>query len=242
MTDKEQELKAKEDASHISAKLRGETMAFALQSAVCNLGANLFEPYVSYRIQKHYAHDDPALTGNYTQNLVGEFAGDMLGAGALMLAELVFPEQLHGASRKIRSWLDPLYSSVAHQVFAKEKDSPDYEKKIEEWKTFQERNLVRSSIVASVGLAGNLATQKLLLGNPSSLKVVFAGKLASTALTTALGLTARLAFPKQMKRIDNWVGDTVFKPWLEDKTIEQDKPEQHTERLRRQEELLGMAR
>lgn len=199
----------------VTAQLRGETMAYALQSAVLNLGANFFEPYINYRVQKHYSAKDGA--GNYTQNLAGEFAGDIIGASTLMLAEAVCPEQLHACTRTLRSWVDPLYTSVAHRVFAKEKDSPDYEQKVEKWKTFQERNLVRSAIIATAGIAGNVATQKLVIGNPSPTRLIFAGKLVSTALTTTLGLSARLAFPEQMKGIDKWVGKNIFTPMLKDK-------------------------
>lgn len=221
------------DPNTVSSQLRGETMAFALQSAFYNLGANFFEPYINYRVQKHYSKNDPSISGNYTQNLAGEFAGDVIGASTLMLAEALAPEQLHAATRKLRSWVDPLYTSVAHRVFEKEKNSPDYEKKVEEWKTFQERNLVRSAIVATAGIAGNLATQKWVIGNPSPTKVIFAGKLISTALTTTIGLGVRLAFPQQMKSVDTWVGEKVFKPWLSDKKVEGDKsrPTSHVDRL-----------
>lgn len=197
----------------VTSQLRGETMAYALQSAVHNLGANLFEPYINYRVQKSYSRKG----GSYTQNLAGEFAGDIIGASTLMLAEAVCPEQLHACTRTMRSWVDPLYTSVAHKVFAKEKDSPDYDQKIEKWKTFQERNLARSAIIATAGIAGNIATQKLVIGNPAPTKIIFIGKLISTALTTTLGLSARFAFPEQMKSADKWMSKNIFAPMLKDK-------------------------
>lgn len=197
----------------VTAQLRGETMAYALQSAVHNLGANFFEPYINYRVQKSYSQKG----GSYAQNLGGEFAGDIIGASTLMLLEAVCPEQLHSCTRTMRSWVDPLYTSVAHKVFAKEKDSPDYEQKIEKWKTFQERNLARSAIIATAGIAGNIATQKLVIGNPAPTKLIFVGKLISTALTTTLGLTARFTFPDQMKNADKWMAKNIFAPMLKDK-------------------------
>lgn len=209
----------------VSAQFRGETMAYAVQSAVYNLGANFFEPYINYRVQKHYSkHDASHATGNYTQNLAGEFAGDIIGASTLMLAEALCPEQLHACTRKMRKWADPLYTSIAHKVLSDEKNSPDYEEKIEKWKTFQERNLARSVIIATAGIAGNIATQKLVIGNPSPTKLIFAGKLISTALTTTLGLGARLAFPNQMSSVDNWMSKNIFAPALKDKTLPDENP------------------
>lgn len=213
--------KENKESAPITAQLRGETMAYAVQSAVYNLGANFFEPYVNYRVQKYYSQHNPSHpgAGNYTQNLAGEFAGDIIGSSTLLLAEAICPEQLHSCMRTVRSWVDPLYTSVAHRVFAKEKDSPDYEQKIEKWKTFQERNLVRSAIIATAGIAGNVATQKLVIGNPSPTKLIFAGKLISTALSTSIGLGVRLAFPDQMKGMDKWMSKNIFAPMLKDKVM-----------------------
>lgn len=204
----------------VTAQMRGETMAFAAQSALYNLGANFFEPYINYRVQKHFSGGDalhPKAYGNYTQNLAGEFAGDIIGASTLMLAEAICPEEYHRFARKARGLIDPLYTSVAHVVFAKERTAPDYDKKVEDWKTFQERNLVRSAVIATTGILGNVATQKLVIGNPSPTKLIFAGKLISTALTTTLGLTARLAFPEAMKGMDSWMGKTIFEPMMDNK-------------------------
>ncbi|MBY0407872.1 MAG: hypothetical protein K2Q01_09275, partial [Rickettsiales bacterium] len=128
-----------------SAQLRGEIMAFAAQSALFNLGANFVEPYINFRIQKYYAGPEDATHhpkyGNYTQNLAGEFAGDISGAATLIAAELLIPDQLHSMSRRFRKFVDPLYDSVAHRVLAPHKGEPDYQKQVDEWKTFQERNL-----------------------------------------------------------------------------------------------------
>jgi hypothetical protein len=206
---------ADKKAPPVTAQLRGETMAYALQSAVHNLGANFFEPYINYRVQKSYSQKG----GSYTQNLLGEFAGDITGASALILAEAVCPKQLHTCTRTMRSWVDPLYTSVAHKVFAKEKNLPGYDQKIEKWKTFQERNLVRSAIIATAGIAGNIATQKLVIGNPAPTKLIFVGKLISTTLTTTLGLTARFYFPEQMKNADKWIAKNFFAPVLKDKVV-----------------------
>lgn len=220
----------------ISAQLRGETMAYAVQSAFYNLGANIFEPYVNYRIQKYYAGRDPSNAGNYgnyTQNLAGELAGDLAGAGALMFAESFFPEQLHTVTRRLRSWVDPLYTSVAHKVLAKEAARPDYDQVVEKWKTYQERNLVRSAIIATAGIAGNLLTQKAIVGNPAPTKLIFAGKLVSTLLTTTLGLSVRMGFPEQTKAMDKWIGQRVFAPMLKDKGTLQEpvQPSTHVDKL-----------
>ncbi|GEM_PF-1996979 len=209
----------KEHIPPVSPQLRGEAMSYAVQSAVYNLGANFFEPYINYRVQKHYSqnnftHPD---AGSYKQNLVGEFVGDIAGSSTLILAEALCPEQLHSMTRKIRSWVDPVYVSVAHKIFSADKDHPDYEQKIKEWTTFQERNLVRSAIIATAGIAGNIATQKLLLGNPAPTKLILAGKLISTTLTTSIGLTTRIAFPEQIQSVDNWMSKNIFAPLMKEK-------------------------
>jgi len=227
----------KEKTVTITAQDRGETMAYALQSGVYNLAANLYEPYISYRIQRHYAppHSKPTSYGNYTQNLAGEFAGDIIGAGTLMVAEAFIPEQLHTFTRSLRSKIDPLYSSVAKHVFSKQLNSPDYEQKVKEWKDFQERNLVRFMIMASASILGNDAVQKHLLNNPSPTGLVVAGKLASRALTMGVGLTARMAFPDHFDRTDEWIGKKLFAPMMDSKQIDlsDDPPPAvtHAERL-----------
>lgn len=213
-----------DDDNHIPAQLRAETMAYALQSGVYNLAANFFEPYISYRVQRHFAgstkNNNQANYGNYTQNLAGEFAGDIFGASSLMMAEAFVPEQFHAASRQIRKWVDPVYEQLAQRVLSDHKAEPDYRLQVEEWKTFQERNLVRSGFVAATGMAGNIIAQKTLIGNPSPTSLIFKGKLASTALTTVLGLASRLAFPSQISKMDSWIGKKMFTAILDDKRID----------------------
>lgn len=225
----------------VSSQVRGEVMAFAVQSAVCNLGANIFEPYINYRVQKHFAKpgtDSQTPThGNFAQNLGGELVGDLSGAATLMVAELLFPKELHSASQAFRKCVDPAYDVAARRVLAKQAKEPDYEKKVLEWKTFQERNLVRSLIVATGGIAGNLATQKLLLGNPSPTGLIFSGKMLSTSLTTALGLCVRLAFPEQMNALDEKISRKFFVPFLSKKTdpsapAGKDGDRSHADRIR----------
>lgn len=220
----------------VSAELRGETMAYAAQSAVYNLAANFFEPYVGYRIQKRFSGSKlshPEKHGNYTQNLVGEFAGDITGASTLLLSEALFPKQLHSLTRKIRSCVDPMYASLAHIALSDQKSAPDYTQQIDQWKTFQERNLARSVVIAAGAIAGNVATQKLLIKNPSPTRVIFGGKLLSSALTTALGLAVRFVFPNQTRNMDQWIGRNVFAPALEDKVIGDDntRPASHAEKV-----------
>lgn len=214
-----QDGKTPEDKKIVTSQLRGETIAYAVQNGVYNLAANFVEPYISYQAQKLYSgHKRNAQYGNYTQNLAGEFAGDLIGCSALILAETMIPKQLHTFARGARGWVDPLYTSVAHRVFAREKAEPDYEQKVEQWKTFQERNLVRSLIMTTAGIAGNVATQKMMLGNPSPTGVVFTGKLLSATLTTAFGLGLRMAFPEKLKSVDNWMGRKIA-PMLQEKHL-----------------------
>lgn len=225
------------DKDTVPSQLRGETVAYAVQTGAYNLVANFFEPYINYHIQKHYSGADKinkGVHGSYVQNLLGEFSGDVIGAGTLIAAETLIPNQLHDCTGAIRKAIDPIYTSVAHRVFASEKGTPDYEQKVEEWKLYHERNFARSAIMATAGLAGNVALQKTLINNPSPTKVIFAGKLASTALTTALGLTARFAFPEKMQNVDTWMSRNIFMPYLSDSDRQADGNTRHTEMLDRQ--------
>lgn len=216
----------------ITAQQRGETIAYALQGCVYNLAANLFEPYINYRLQKHYGKD--AQHGSYGQNLGGEIAGDLSGAGALILAETFMPNQFHCFMRDAARWVDPIYERAAHVALAKEKDSPDYQQKVDNWKAFQEKNLVRSTIMLTAGITGNLAAQKLLFGNPSPTSLIFKGKLLSLSITTAIGLISRLTFPEQMKALDKKIGEQ-FAPAMKDKEIpatpSEDGMDSHVARL-----------
>jgi hypothetical protein len=229
-----------QDTSTVTAQVRGETVAYALQSGLFSLAANIYEPYVNLLVQKKYAkkyrYDAPTgqRYGTYGQNLTGELVGDLTGAGSLILAEAIAPEELHRFTRGTRKLIDPLFTSVAHSVFNDEKGQPDYDKKVEQWKLFQERNFVRSGIIAGTGMAGNLITQKLLMRNPSPTGVIFAGKAISTAITTVLGLTARFTFPDQMKSMDSWISKRYLAPHLEDKELDGDNAETHVSTLRSQ--------
>ena len=214
-----------QDNNTVSAQVRGETVAYAMQSGLFSIGANIYEPYINLLVQKRYSkkhnYDAPAgkRYGTYGQNLTGELVGDLTGAGTLILAEAVAPEALHRFTRGARKFIDPLFESVAHVVFCDEANMPDYDRKVEQWKTFHERNFVRSGIIASTGIAGNLLTQKLIMQNPSPTKVIFLGKALSTSITTALGLCTRFAFPNQMKSLDSWISKKYLAGKMEDKDL-----------------------
>ena len=199
----------------VSNQLRGEAMAFAAQSAVYTLVANTFEPYISYRVQRHYAMRDPKHIekhGNYSQNLAGELIGDLTGAATLVGLEALCPGPLHYCTRQFRQAIDPLYDSVARWVFKDKKNEPDYQKTVDEWKLYQERNLARSLVVSICGVACNIAAQKYLVGNPSPVKLILLGKAASTAVSTSIGLVARMVFSKQTQAIDRYMAKKIFTP------------------------------
>jgi hypothetical protein len=198
---------------NISVSLRGETMAYALQHAIYNIAANVYEPIIGGWVQRKYS---PGHAGNYKQNFLGEIAGDITGAGALILAEAFASGPLHICTRTMRSWIDPFYTSVAHRVFADQKDNPNYDKLVNDWKIFQERNLVRSALMLGTGIAGNIITQKTLLKNPAPAKIILLGKAASATVTTALGLAIRFAAPDAMKKTDKWLSEKLFIPLLDD--------------------------
>lgn len=219
------------DQNVLPAQARGETVAYALQGGAMNLAANVFEPYIGYRIQKYGAGKDAA-HGNYTQNLAGEIAGDLTGAGTLILAEAICPKQLHACSEAFRRVVDPLYSRIAKVALAREEGKPDYAAKVEQWKDFQEKNLVRSTIMAAGGIIGNLVMQKMVMGNPSPTGLIFLGKLASATLTTSVGLTARFAFPGQMKKVDSWMGRQIA-PMMSDVQISEPM-DSHAARIRQE--------
>lgn len=199
----------------VSNQLRGEAMAFAAQSAVYTLAANTFEPYISYRVQRYYATRDPKHVekfGNYSQNLAGELIGDLTGAATLVGLEAICPGPLHYFTRQFRYAVDPLYDAVAKFVFKDKKDDPNYQKEVNEWKLYQERNLARSLVVSIGGVAGNVAAQKYLVGNPSPTRLILLGKAASTTVSTGIGLVARMMFSKQTKAIDKYMAKTFFTP------------------------------
>src|SRR5690606_2724862 len=116
------------------------------------------------------------------QNLMGEFVGDGAGSVTLIALEAFCPEKYHNFSRNARSWVDPFYDKLARLTIAKDCPDVEYEKKIHDWKDFQERNLVRAGVVGTVGIAANLISQKLFLNNKSPTSVIFAGKAVSTTL------------------------------------------------------------
>lgn len=203
----------------VDPRQRGETMAFAAQNIIYNIGANFLEPYVNLRVQKYYSSHDAShavKAGNYTQNLAGEFAGDLIGSGGLMLAEATAPIALHTCTRTMRGWIDPVCAQVADHAFAGQENDPNYQQEKESWKIAQERTLVRAGIVTAGTVAGNIFTQKMILQNPAPTKVIFIGKLLSSTLTTTLGLAARAMFPSHAQGLDRWMSKKIFTPMFEE--------------------------
>ena len=235
MTHQKEDKKLDQELSQgntISSQQRAETMAYAVQNVIYNLGANLFEPYISFRVQK-YRSDHLASHpkyGNYTQNLVGELSGDIIGASALVAAEAVAPVQLHTLTRGMRKIIDPFYDRAARRQFANIEGAPDYEQKVEQWKLFNERNFVRTSLCAATGIAGNIATQKFILGNPSPASLIFAGKFLSTSVSAAIGLIGRSVFSERTKKMDKWMSG-MLQPLLEEKSMDDGPAPSHVDKL-----------
>lgn len=209
----------------VSAQVRGETMAHALQSGMFNLAANFYESGINVRVQKYYhdkyGHDASKWQryGTFKQNIMGEFAGDLSGMGTLMGLETFVPEQLHTFTRGARRFIDPLFEGVAQRVFAKYEGTPDYRPQIDKWKLFHERNFVRSGIVLAGGLTGNLLTQKLIMENPSPTKVIFMGKMLSSTVTMGLNLAIRFCYADEMKKLDSWMAEKYFSQNMEDRPL-----------------------
>jgi len=202
----------------VAPEHRGDTMAFAVQQVMYNLGGNFFEPYVSSHVQKHFAKNNSHIkAGSYGQNLGGDFAGDIIGASGLMMAEVLAPVPLHTLTRKMRDMIDPVYSTIADHVFSGQKNDPNVAQQKEEWKVAQERSFVRGTLMAVGGITGNIATQKYIIKNPAPAHVIFLGKLASSTITTALGLAIRAVFPSKTQGMDKWMSKKIFTPMFEDK-------------------------
>ncbi|MFW0777150.1 MAG: hypothetical protein ACN2B6_05470 [Rickettsiales bacterium] len=227
----------------ISIQLRSESIAYAMQHGLLSVAANFYEPFINMKVQQSYVerfarHRVPAgwneqnFAGRFGKNFFGEIVGDLSGFGTLVVAEALFPSKLHSCTRAMRAWIDPLYTSVAHRVFADERNDPEYDRKVKQWTTFQEQNLVRSAIMMTAGLVGNVAAQKAVR-NPAPVRAIFLGKLASSAVTTGVGLTTRIAFPDQMKSVDSWLGKNIFSPMINrvEDTMENGAPISHADRL-----------
>ena len=213
--------------NEVPMQLRSETIAYALQGGLGNMLPNFVEAGIGRQFQKyHSTHsaDHPGY-GQYPQLVISEFAGDAIGAGTLIGAELLFPKQLHMFTRKARSWIDPLYTSLGRSILSKDCSQPEFEQKVQDWKTFQEQNFVRSAIMGVARVGGNVAVQKTVMKNPSPSLIILEGKLLSTVLTTVFGLGVRFAFPKHMKDIDKWLAKNVVTPIL-DKDEGQDQEAQ----------------
>ncbi len=218
----------------IPAELRSDTISYAIQSFVYNLGANTYEPIVSSYTQKK-ACDWFNFSGysNYRQNLGGEFAGDVIGTATLVAAETFAPNQLHSFTKTARKMVHPLYSSVANWLFSDQKNNPGYDEKIKQWTTYQERNLVRALITTSAAMVGNIATQKLLCTSKAPSGIIFLGRMVSKSLTTALGLTARFTFPKQAGAVDHWMSEHIFAKIMSDAVVnDPNLAASHTEKVR----------
>lgn len=205
------------DARSKARHKRGENAAWAFEAVLTCFLTDFIDPVLMWHMGKKDAekHGYEA-HGTLAQNVIGEVGGDLFSAVALVGAEELFPNQMKGFSKTLGSALDPVYSRMAE--YAVKDDCPPAERaeKIKEWKEYQEDNLAKSVVMAAAGIGGNIALQKSpLVGNPSPASVIFKGKLAGVGLTTALVLGSRLAFPKQTKAMDAWLGDHVFTPILD---------------------------
>lgn len=197
----------------VTAQQRGEVIAYAVQNTVYNLGANIYEPFISSSIQKWW---DPTTHGDWGKNFGGEIMGDVAGNVALIVGETLIPQALHTGMRASRKILHPWMTSVAHWILSDHKNEPDYAAQVDRWCLLQERNAVRGAFTTIVGMAANVLSQKYLFKNDSKSSVIFAGKFASRALTTVLGSSLRLAFPHQFKAIDRTLSKHFFAPLLGD--------------------------
>lgn len=197
---------------------RAENMAYASQSVVVNIAANVVEPWLNKKWQRYSAKRDLAQYnqpkgqryGSYWQNLGGELIGDVGGGTTLFLASAFAPGVTQGFINFTGRLVHPIFHTLGHIAFKEQFNEPDYAAKVNKWADFQEKNFARSLIVAAGNISSNVAGQKYLIKNPSPAKVIFQGKLMTTALTNSLMLFARIYAPQRMKNFDRRMGKKYF--------------------------------
>lgn len=180
---------------------------YAESQNLFDLGSRLFEPYVNHRVQQHFARQGHYKAGTYMQNLAGEIAGDVVGIAALTSAERLFPKQMQRTTDYAEQLLDPIYDPLAEKLFEPCCDDKNYDQRVDEWKKDQQAELIHAGVAASASVTGNVFAQKKIFRNPAASSAIFKGKMASTSLTTLLGLSMGFALPGASSFVDTLVNE-----------------------------------
>ncbi|MGE0754837.1 MAG: hypothetical protein AB7L92_06720 [Alphaproteobacteria bacterium] len=199
-------------------RFRAENMAYASQSVLVNIAANVIEPKLNEKWQGRYARNNPEFFnqpqgkryGSYWQNFGGEIAGDVGGGMTLFLASAFAAAPTQAFIDFTGRLVHPIFQTLGHIAFKEQFNEPDYQAKVDKWSRFQERNFARALIVGAGGITANVAAQKFAFKNPSPAKVIFQGKLMTTGLTNSVMLGARIYAPQKMKDLDRRMGKKYF--------------------------------
>ena len=203
--------KEKKEKPHHKKRLT-ESIAYAIQTTLTCYFTDWIDPIVNKIWQDRYAARTGTQTGTWSQNVVGEFAGDAVAGASIVFAEQLFTPQMQWLSHHMAKPLRPVYNLLAPLMVDKDKNDPDYQKAVKGWIYDQEEALGNTMLFSVVGTGANIVLQKSALGSPVPAMEIFKGKVVGVLTSAALILGARAFLPTQTKQFDNFIEDKAVKP------------------------------
>lgn len=189
----------------------GEDIAFGLEQTLLCLSTDFIDPYIAQWMQEK---DKGGGHGTIKQNWIGEIAGDLSAFFGFLALRGLFRPAFDSARDGAQSLLEPVYDWLGRKEMKLAKGAPldaMQAEKLEQWKSYQADNLVKSSVVSAVSIGANVATQRAI-GNTHSWKVILTSKLVGAAITMSGMLGLRLGLPHTMKSLDSELSRRYFAP------------------------------
>lgn len=196
----------------------GKDIAFGIQQTIACWATDFIDPYVSKWFQDKFKSQHHHGTLAHTWG--GEIVGDTTAFFSFLAVRKFFPQAIdwirHGAEtlgagfyersgkKSLRSWAQD------HHLH---EDSPEYQKKLAEWKHFQSDNFAKSSVITIGSIVFNVMTQKAM-GNTHTLPVITGSKLTGAAITMAGMLGLRFVAPDATRALDDELNQRYFNPLI----------------------------
>jgi hypothetical protein len=230
------------DAKELARRQFGEDIAFGLQQTVACWATDFIDPVVGEKIQHRMGDAAKMPTGS---TWIGEFVGDTAAFFAFLGVQKFAPGITRGLHKISRKLFDGFLEKSAKghlKHWAEEHDvaigSPEYKKKMEEWKEFQADNMAKSSIISAASTGLNIGTQRAI-GNKNKIWVIAVAKITGALITVAGMLGLRFALPQTTRSLDEELSQRYFSPIIrktqelfgaEVSEIPQEHTQQHRER------------
>lgn len=191
-------------------------VANAIQhSATCVITDVLVDPQIGKFFQNRFGTNKVSLD----QTRTAEAIGDTVGFAAFVGLSGLFPGAIDAMKNQVKSIFTPFYNALGKRSLAGwahyhhvDEHSDLYRAKLEQWKDFQARSLVNSSIISAASIAVNVTAQRTISRNTNSLLLITGSKVAGQAVTMGFVVGMRLLFPRTASQFEQETSDRYISP------------------------------